>query len=216
MRHEEALLSYERAITFRPAFAQAHYNRGNALGALHRHAQALESYERAIALQPDYADAHVKRGVALRDLKRHAEALESYERALRINPGLDWLYGAWLNARMQICDWTDFATNRDGLTRQNRAAGKGRQPLSGSRVIGLAFDTENGGGNLGGGKTCLRSCASRDCGTPPARQDTHRVFFGRLLRACHFIPDGRAARATRQVVVPGDGIFVRPRHSRRR
>lgn len=118
VRLEEALESYARAIALRPDFAQAHFNRGAALGDLHRHAQALESFERAIALRPDHAEAHFRRGIALRDLKRHAEAVESFGRALRLDPDIEWGYGTWLNARMQICDWEGFEDHRDLLLRR--------------------------------------------------------------------------------------------------
>jgi tetratricopeptide (TPR) repeat protein len=56
-RHEEALASFERAIVLQPQHADAHYNRGNVLGALRRHDAALASFDRALALQPNYVQA---------------------------------------------------------------------------------------------------------------------------------------------------------------
>jgi tetratricopeptide (TPR) repeat protein len=56
-RHEEALVSYERAIALDADFAEAHYNRGVTLAALGKPEAALESYQRAIALKPDHAAA---------------------------------------------------------------------------------------------------------------------------------------------------------------
>ena len=69
-----------------PDFAEAHYNRGNALNDLKRPADALASYDSAIALKPDHAKAHCNRGNALLDLKRPADALASYDRAIVLNP----------------------------------------------------------------------------------------------------------------------------------
>ena len=48
----------DRAIALKPDYAEAYYNRGNALRELHRHAEAMDSFERAIALKPDHASAH--------------------------------------------------------------------------------------------------------------------------------------------------------------
>ena len=70
----------------KPDYAEAHYNRGNALMDLKRPAEALASYDRAIVLKPDYAEAHNNRGNALMDLKRPAEALASYDKAIALNP----------------------------------------------------------------------------------------------------------------------------------
>ncbi len=66
------------------ASADAHFNRGVALGELKRHEEAVASYDRAIALKADYADAHYNRGIALGELDRHAEALASYARAIEL------------------------------------------------------------------------------------------------------------------------------------
>ena len=57
-RRDEALSSFDRALSLRPDYAEAFYNRGNALRDLHRHREAVASYRRAIAIRPDYASAH--------------------------------------------------------------------------------------------------------------------------------------------------------------
>jgi protein O-GlcNAc transferase len=69
-RYEEALTSYDRAIAIKPDYAEAYYNRGNALQELKRLEEALASYDRAIEIKPDYAEAYSNRGNALKELKR--------------------------------------------------------------------------------------------------------------------------------------------------
>jgi Tfp pilus assembly protein PilF len=85
-RFEEALASHDRALALRPDYAEARYNRGNALHKLRRFEEALADYEHAVALRPDYVEALDNRGVALHDLRRFEEALESYDRALAVQP----------------------------------------------------------------------------------------------------------------------------------
>ncbi len=85
-RFEDAILSYDRALSLRPGNAEVLYNRGNALLALARPHDALEAYERAILTRPDYAEALCNRGAALMALGRNAEALASYDRALAVTP----------------------------------------------------------------------------------------------------------------------------------
>ena len=105
-RYAAAIASYDRAIALAPSYAEAHANRGVALRNLERNAEALESYDRALALKPDLVHAHVNRALVLGELKRYPEALESYKRALQTHWDYPYLYGYWLHAKMQICDWT--------------------------------------------------------------------------------------------------------------
>ena len=85
-RFDEALESYDWALTLRPDYPEALNNRGVALQHLGRFDEALESYERALALRPDNAEALNNRGVTLHDLRRFDEALASYQRALALRP----------------------------------------------------------------------------------------------------------------------------------
>jgi predicted O-linked N-acetylglucosamine transferase (SPINDLY family) len=85
-RPGEALASYERALGIKPGYAEALYNRGNALLELKRPGEALASYERALAIKPDYAEALYNRGNVLLQLNRPQEALASYDRALATKP----------------------------------------------------------------------------------------------------------------------------------
>ena len=81
-RFEEALASYDRALTLRPDYAEALSNRGLTLHELKRFEEALASYDRALTVRPDYAEALSNRGLTLHELKRFEEALASYDRAL--------------------------------------------------------------------------------------------------------------------------------------
>lgn len=85
-RPEDELASYDRAIALEPGYAEARYNRGNALKELNRPAEALASYDRAIALRPDHAEAHNNRGAALLDMYRFAETFASFDKAAALEP----------------------------------------------------------------------------------------------------------------------------------
>jgi len=133
-RFEEALDSYARALKIKPDYAEAHNNRGNTLRELKRFEEALDSYALALNLKPDYAEAHNNRGVTLRELKRFEEALDSYAQALNIQSNGDWLYGTWLHANMQLCNWSDFESRIANLTAKIQQAEKATLPFS---VLGL-------------------------------------------------------------------------------
>jgi predicted O-linked N-acetylglucosamine transferase (SPINDLY family) len=106
-RFEDALESYARALQIKPDYADAYFNLGNTLQELKRFADAVVSYERALRIAPGHVDAFCNRGLTLLKLNRFEDALESYECALRIAPDCDWLYGTWLYAKRQLCDWSD-------------------------------------------------------------------------------------------------------------
>ena len=85
-KKDKALASYDRALTVRPDYAEALFNRGLTLHELKRFEEALASYDRALTLRPDYAEALSNRGLTLHELKRFEEALASYDRALTVRP----------------------------------------------------------------------------------------------------------------------------------
>jgi tetratricopeptide (TPR) repeat protein len=69
-----------------PAHAQAHGNRGIALGEVGRYEEALKEFERAAQLDPGAAWAHANRGSALETLGRYEEALAAYDRTTQLAP----------------------------------------------------------------------------------------------------------------------------------
>jgi tetratricopeptide (TPR) repeat protein len=84
-RFEEAIASYDRALSLRPG-GEALFNRGVALQVLGRFAQALESYDRLLAESAGHASALCNRGLVLEQFGRLDDALTSYDRALAAQP----------------------------------------------------------------------------------------------------------------------------------
>jgi tetratricopeptide (TPR) repeat protein len=81
-RFEEAIESYDRAISFQHDKYEALYNRGVSLGNLGRYEEEIESYDRAISFKPDKYEALYNRGNSLANLGRYEEAIKSYDRAI--------------------------------------------------------------------------------------------------------------------------------------
>ncbi len=84
--HELALSCFQKAISLKPDYAEAHYNLGKVLHHLHRRQDALASYTCAAALKPDYADVFNNRGFTLLTMKRFDEALANFAQAIRLKP----------------------------------------------------------------------------------------------------------------------------------
>ena len=82
----------DKAIQLKPDYADAYYNRGNALKALEQFDAAIASYDKAIQLKPDYADAYSNRGLALKELEQFDAAIASYDKAIQLKPDLAEAY----------------------------------------------------------------------------------------------------------------------------
>ncbi|MEL4898049.1 tetratricopeptide repeat protein [Crocosphaera sp. Alani8] len=93
-RYDEAILSYDKALEFKPDYDAAWYNRGIALKNLGRLDEAILSYDKALEFKPDDDAAWYNRGIALKNLGRLDEAILSYDKAIEIKPDDD---AAWYN-----------------------------------------------------------------------------------------------------------------------
>jgi tetratricopeptide (TPR) repeat protein len=87
-RLDEAIASYDRAISLDPDSPVPHVNRANALVEQGQVEQALAGYDRALALAPDFAHAHIARGLLLKEMERLEKALANVGRAIALQPEL--------------------------------------------------------------------------------------------------------------------------------
>ena len=92
--YEAAISSYDQALTIKPDYHQAWYNRGYALFNLGRLEEAVFSYDQALKFKPDYHKAWNKRGNALFNLGRLEEAIASCNEVLKFKPNY---HQAWYN-----------------------------------------------------------------------------------------------------------------------
>jgi tetratricopeptide (TPR) repeat protein len=83
---EKALEFYERAISIRPEFPEAEFQRGNALMSLGRFPAAEVAFARAVELRKDWALPYSARGVLLIKEGKDIEAEKSFRQALTLDP----------------------------------------------------------------------------------------------------------------------------------
>ena len=83
---QETLSAYDRAISLKPDFAEAYYNRGIAKQLLGDYKDAIADYDRAISLNPDFAEAYTNHGYLKEMLGQPEAAIADYDRAISLNP----------------------------------------------------------------------------------------------------------------------------------
>jgi protein O-GlcNAc transferase len=114
-RYLDALASYDCALRLNGNAVMALVGRGNVFYSLRRHEEAFAAYEKALAIKPDLPDAWLGRAHISLDRRRYKEALAACDKALALKPALAKVEGIRLHAKMHLCDWRNFDTDRARL-----------------------------------------------------------------------------------------------------
>ena len=83
---EEAIAAFNKAISLKPDYAEAHNNMAVTLQKQGKLEEAIEAYKKAIAIKPDYAEAHYNMGVNIQEQGKLDEAIACYKKALSLKP----------------------------------------------------------------------------------------------------------------------------------
>lgn len=86
-RLDEAYSLYQKALSMKPDFVEAHMNKGDVLLKMNRTREAKQSFEKALEHNPEYSDAHYNLGTTYIQLGDKREAERCYRRALAIEEG---------------------------------------------------------------------------------------------------------------------------------
>ncbi len=114
-RFREAMEDYSTAIALDPHDPDLYFNLGQA--ASHRKLldEAIAAYTKTIELKPDHAQAWLNRAFELEKLKRHEEALVGFDQYRKLKPEAPFANGFSLMARMNLCDWRDYASSATAI-----------------------------------------------------------------------------------------------------
>ena len=114
--NERALNSYNRALELTPNSLDVLINRGTLLRQMGRHKEALESMQLAVSIDQNCEHALCNYGILLSEFKLHQQAIAAFQRLEAINPSYPFIKGLHGFERLQVCDWTNFATTRAAIT----------------------------------------------------------------------------------------------------
>ena len=105
-RLDEAIASYQTALSLKPDYAEAYFNLGIALQQQGRLGDAGSSYQQAIHLKPDLLPAYLNMGTLLVELGRWEDAVMCCRIALEKNPQVAALHSNLAAALIEMGSWT--------------------------------------------------------------------------------------------------------------
>jgi len=104
---------YQKALSLKKDFAQAHYNLANVYKDQSNWQAAIVGYENAISLKPDYTEALVNLANVLEVCQRLENARLCLNRVLFINPYLSRAYNNRGNVNKKLERWRDAVNDYD-------------------------------------------------------------------------------------------------------
>ena len=87
-RYREARKDFERAIKFRPDYADAYNNLAVVFYENKNYGKAIKGYQRAIAIESESASLYSNLGAAYFAKKDFEKSIQNYARALELDPGI--------------------------------------------------------------------------------------------------------------------------------
>ena len=108
---DQAFAAVDRVLAVNPDMGEAWLGRGDVFVQIRRYEEALAAFDRALECKPDLPGAWLRRGGALSALKRHGEAIVAFDRSLESEPDGPFAESFRLHAKMQLCDWSNFASD---------------------------------------------------------------------------------------------------------
>jgi len=83
---EMAVTNFTQAVTLKPDYTHAFYNRGTSLKDLKRFEEALADFNQALTLDPDFMEAYHNRGIARENSGDLQGAIDDYNEAIKRKP----------------------------------------------------------------------------------------------------------------------------------
>lgn len=88
-QNQRAIQDFNKAIYYKPNYADAYSNRGNAYSGLGQYQRAMDDFNRAILLNPHSAKAYYNRGAfVFNKLGQYQQAIADFNEAIRLKPDL--------------------------------------------------------------------------------------------------------------------------------
>lgn len=103
--HDDAVQSYDQALSLDPNLADAYYNKGNLYKDQNNFKVAIECYLNAIKLNPRFGNACLNLAICYGVQKNYPASLKYYKQAIHLGVNSRYVYGQYTYTRLQVCDW---------------------------------------------------------------------------------------------------------------
>ncbi len=131
---------FRQVLRVQPDSATSHHYLGVALVELGQMELALVAFQEAVRLAPDWIGSMTNLAMVQRDLRQLTEAETSFRKAVELEPHKDYLFGNWIQTRLQICEWENLDRYIEDLEARTNKAQRALTPfaslsLSSSRSV---------------------------------------------------------------------------------
>lgn len=110
---DSALISFKKAIFVNPLYCEAYSNIGFVYELLNDSIKAMQSYNKTLDINPYFIEALYKRGNLFAKLGDNIKALSDFNRGLEINPNYQDLLACYMGAKMQVCNWESYYSDKE-------------------------------------------------------------------------------------------------------
>ncbi len=126
-QYQKAVDAYDMAIKYKPGFAEAYYEKGNALFSkginMHKmldYQDAIAAYNNAIKYKPNFAEAYYKKGEVLATFTRtRRTAIEPFEMAVKYKPNFAEAHLAKANVLYELRMYQEAINAYDMVIKYN-------------------------------------------------------------------------------------------------
>lgn len=112
---DEIIALYQKVLKLKPDYAQAHFALGSALHRLGKTDEAVDCYRKAVFYLPDHIVSNYNLANLLMIQNHLDEAIQYFKKVLELDETMGGALGKLWLLRMQMCDWSDYKTQFNGL-----------------------------------------------------------------------------------------------------
>jgi tetratricopeptide (TPR) repeat protein len=102
-----AITLISKALSIKPDYAEANFDKGRALAALGRFAEAIQSFKDAVRQKPDYLASYIHLGNVLHMTRRYDEAIECFRKSIDLKPIFPEMHYNIGNAHIEMLRWEE-------------------------------------------------------------------------------------------------------------
>lgn len=108
-RYAESIECYDKSLALKSDMTDALSNKAAILYELGKLDDALNVYDKLLSRFPNHGVSLRNKGIILNDLSLKVDAVACFQKLKKVEPSHKYIEGILARARVDVCDWTEFA-----------------------------------------------------------------------------------------------------------